>query len=265
MTFSLTTRLIAEFLGTAIMVMIGNGSVANVELKGTKGSHSGWVIITIGYGMAVMIPALMIGKISGNHINPAFTIGLAVAGDVPLAEVLPYILVQFAGAIVGQFILYICFKPHYDATENPDAILGTFSTTDATNNKFNGFVNEFLILTKGYGIINHTFKEYGPINPSPVGERKLGVLVSMENGKATAYGLGALEDRGIMFIEPGAEVYEGMIVGLNSRGEDLAINVCKEKHLTNTRASGSDDALRLVPPIQMSLEKAIEFIHSFFK
>ena len=117
MTFSLTTRLIAEFLGTAIMVMIGNGSVANVELKGTKGSHSGWVIIAIGYGMAVMIPALMIGKISGNHINPAFTIGLAVVGDVPLAEVLPYILVQFAGAIVGQFILYLCFKPHYDATE----------------------------------------------------------------------------------------------------------------------------------------------------
>lgn len=139
MTFSLTTRLIAEFLGTAIMVMIGNGSVANVELKGTKGSHSGWIVIAIGYGMAVMIPALMIGKISGNHINPAFTIGLAVAGDVPLAEVLPYILVQFAGAIVGQFILYLCFKPHYDATENPDAILGTFSTTDATNNKFNGF------------------------------------------------------------------------------------------------------------------------------
>lgn len=143
MTFSLTTRLIAEFLGTAIMVMIGNGSVANVELKGTKGSHSGWIVIAIGYGMAVMIPALMIGKISGNHINPAFTIGLAVAGDVPLAEVLPYILVQFAGAIVGQFILYLCFKPHYDATENPDAILGTFSTTNATNNKFNGFVNEF--------------------------------------------------------------------------------------------------------------------------
>ena len=124
MTFSLTTRLIAEFLGTAIMVMIGNGSVANVELKGTKGSHSGWIVIAIGYGMAVMIPALMIGKISGNHINPAFTIGLAVVGDVP-------------------FILYLCFKPHYDATENPDAILGTFSTTDATNNKFNGFVNEF--------------------------------------------------------------------------------------------------------------------------
>ena len=123
-----------------------------------------------------------------------------------------------------------------------------------------GFTTDFMTLTKGYGIINHSFSEYLPVENLSVGERKLGVLVSMENGKSTAYSIGNLEDRGVMFIEPGTEVYEGMIVGLNSRGEDLAINVCKEKHLTNTRASGSDDALRLVPPIQMSLEKAIEFI-----
>ena len=123
-----------------------------------------------------------------------------------------------------------------------------------------GFTTDFMTMTKGYGIINHTFKEYRPLESVNIGERKLGVLVSTEAGKSSAYALGQLEDRGIMFIEPGVEVYEGMIVGLNSRGEDLAINVCKEKHLTNTRASGSDDALRLVPPIQMSLEKAIEFI-----
>ena len=122
------------------------------------------------------------------------------------------------------------------------------------------FTTDFMTMTKGYGIINHTFKEYRPLESVNIGERKLGVLVSTEAGKSSAYALGQLEDRGIMFIEPGVEVYEGMIVGLNSRGEDLAINVCKEKHLTNTRASGSDDALRLVPPLQMSLEKAIEFI-----
>lgn len=125
-----------------------------------------------------------------------------------------------------------------------------------------GFVNEFLILTKGYGIINHTFKEYGPVNPSPVGERKLGVLVSMENGKATAYGLGALEDRGIMFIEPGAEVYEGMIVGENNRDNDLAVNVTKAKNLTNTRSASKDHTVVLKRPRQLTLEIALDYINT---
>ena len=98
-----------------------------------------------------------------------------------------------------------------------------------------GFMTEFMTMTKGYGIINHTFKEYRKLAGSKVGQRKQGVLVSMENGKATAYALGQLEDRGVMFIEPGAEVYEGMIVGINSRNEDISINVCKEKHLTKAQ------------------------------
>ena len=125
-----------------------------------------------------------------------------------------------------------------------------------------GFVNEFLILTKGYGIINHTFKEYGPVNPNPVGERKLGVLVSMENGKATAYGLGALEDRGIMFIEPGPEVYEGMIVGENNRDNDLAVNVTKAKNLTNTRSASKDHTVVLKRPRQLTLEIALDYINT---
>ena len=125
-----------------------------------------------------------------------------------------------------------------------------------------GFVNEFLILTKGYGIINHTFKEYGPVNPNPVGERKLGVLVSMENGKATAYGLGALEDRGIMFIEPGTEVYEGMIVGENNRDNDLAVNVTKAKNLTNTRSASKDHTVVLKRPRQLTLEIALDYINT---
>ena len=125
-----------------------------------------------------------------------------------------------------------------------------------------GFVNEFLILTKGYGIINHTFKEYGPVNPNPVGERKLGVLVSMENGKATAYGLGALEDRGIMFIEPGIEVYEGMIVGENNRDNDLAVNVTKAKNLTNTRSASKDHTVVLKRPRQLTLEIALDYINT---
>ncbi len=113
--------------------------------------------------------------------------------------------------------------------------------------------------SKGEGTMNHIFDSYEPFK-GEIQSRTRGTIIAFEAGKSITYGLYNAQDKGELFIGPGVEVYEGMIVGLNSRGEDLAINVCKEKHLTNTRASGSDDALRLVPPLQMSLEKAIEFI-----
>ena len=122
-----------------------------------------------------------------------------------------------------------------------------------------GYRTEFLTDTKGEGTMNHIFDSYEEYK-GDIQSRVRGTIVAFENGKSVTYGLYNAQDKGDLFIGPGVDVYEGMIVGLNSRGEDLAINVCKEKHLTNTRASGSDDALRLVPPIQMSLEKAIEFI-----
>ena len=122
-----------------------------------------------------------------------------------------------------------------------------------------GYRTEFLTDTKGEGVMNHIFDSYEPYK-GDIQSRVRGTIVAWEAGTSITYGLYNAQDKGELFIGPGVEVYEGMIVGLNSRGEDLAINVCKEKHLTNTRASGSDDALRLVPPLQMSLEKAIEFI-----
>ena len=122
-----------------------------------------------------------------------------------------------------------------------------------------GYRTEFLTDTKGEGVMNSIFDSYEPYKGEVV-SRVRGTIVAFENGTSITYGLYNAQDKGELFIGPGVEVYEGMIVGLNSRSEDLAINVCKEKHLTNTRASGSDEALRLVPPIQMSLEKAIEFI-----
>ena len=125
-----------------------------------------------------------------------------------------------------------------------------------------GFMTEFMTMTKGYGIINHTFKEYRKLASSKVGQRKQGVLVSMENGKATAYALGQLEDRGVMFIEPGAEVYEGMIVGENNHDNDLAVNVVKGKKLTNTRASGSDHTVVLKRPRLLSLEVCLDYINN---
>ncbi len=122
-----------------------------------------------------------------------------------------------------------------------------------------GYRTEFLTDTKGNGTMNHIFDSYEEYKGDIV-SRTRGTIVAFENGTSVTYGLYNAQDKGDLFIGAGVEVYEGMIVGLNSRNEDLSINVCKEKHLTNTRASGSDDALRLVPPIQMSLEQAIEFI-----
>lgn len=124
-----------------------------------------------------------------------------------------------------------------------------------------GFSTNFMTLTKGYGIMNHTFKEYGPVTTVNLGERKLGVLVSSESGKATAYGIGGLEDRGIMFIEPNTEVYEGMIVGECNRDNDLAINVVKGKELTNTRAAFSDKTVVLKRPRPITLEYALDYIN----
>ena len=122
-----------------------------------------------------------------------------------------------------------------------------------------GYRTEFLTDTKGEGTMNSTFDCYEPYK-GDIQARTRGVLVAFEQGTSVTYGLYNAQERGELFIGAGVEVYEGMIVGINSRNEDISINVCKEKHLTNTRASGSDDALRLVPPIQLSLEKAIEFI-----
>ena len=125
-----------------------------------------------------------------------------------------------------------------------------------------GFSTDFMTMTKGYGIMNHTFKEYMPYENGVIGERKLGVLVSMENGQSTAYSIGNLEDRGIMFIEPGTEVYEGMVVGECNRDNDLAVNVVKGKQLTNTRAAGSDHTVVLKRPRPITLEYALDYINS---
>ena len=122
-----------------------------------------------------------------------------------------------------------------------------------------GYRGEFMTDTKGNGIMNHTFAGYEP-DKGEVMTRTRGTVIAFENGKSTTYGLFNAQERSTLFIGPGTEVYVGMIVGENSRSDDLTINVCKEKHLTNTRASGSDDALKLVPPKKMSLEQSIEFI-----
>jgi len=122
-----------------------------------------------------------------------------------------------------------------------------------------GYRGEFMTDTRGNGIINTVFDGYAPYK-GDISYRKSGSLIAFETGTALAYGLFNAQDRGTMFIEPGEKVYAGMIVGENPKTEDIEVNVCKAKHLTNTRASGSDDALKLVPPKIMSLEQCLEYI-----
>lgn len=124
-----------------------------------------------------------------------------------------------------------------------------------------GYTNEFLTDTKGSGVINTIFDGYGPYK-GDIQYRKQGSLIAFENGEAITYGLFNAQERGTLFIGPGAKVYAGMIVGQTGRYEDIEVNVCKTKHLTNTRSSSADDALRLVPPKIMSLEQSLEFIDS---
>ena len=122
-----------------------------------------------------------------------------------------------------------------------------------------GFQGEFMTLTRGVGLMSHVFDDYGPVKPDMPG-RHNGVLVSQEQGEAVAYALWNLEDRGRMFVSPNDKIYEGMIIGIHSRDNDLVVNPLKGKKLTNVRASGTDEAVRLTTPIKLTLEGAVEFI-----
>jgi GTP-binding protein len=122
-----------------------------------------------------------------------------------------------------------------------------------------GFQSDFMTMTRGTGIMSHVFDDYGPIKPD-MEERRNGVLISAEDGAAVAYALWKLQERGRMFVSPGDPLYEGIVIGIHSRDNDLVVNPIKGKQLTNVRASGTDEAVRLVPPVQVTLESAIEFI-----
>ena len=122
-----------------------------------------------------------------------------------------------------------------------------------------GFQGDFLTMTRGTGVMSHVFDDYGPLK-ADIAERRNGVLISAEQGDAVAYALWKLQERGRMFVSPGEALYEGMIIGINSRDNDLVVNPVKTKQLTNVRSSGKDEAIVLVPPIQVTLESAVEFI-----
>ncbi|MEL6673839.1 MAG: MIP/aquaporin family protein [Bacteroidota bacterium] len=144
------TPFIAEFLGTMMLLLLGNGVVANVLLKDTKGHDSGWIVITMGWGIAVFVGVFISADYSGAHLNPAVTLGLFAAGkfgigpegQLMLAEVGSYILAQFLGAAVGMTLVWLAYRDHYDTTEDQDAKLATFSTAPAYRNPISNLVTE---------------------------------------------------------------------------------------------------------------------------
>lgn len=124
-----------------------------------------------------------------------------------------------------------------------------------------GFQNDFLTMTRGTGVMSHVFDEYGPVKSGDLGERRNGAIISQDDGTSVAYALWKIQERGRLFIGPGEPIYEGMVIGIHSRDNDIVVTPIKGKQLTNIRASGTDEAIRLVPPIKLTLESAVEFIN----
>lgn len=133
-----------EFIGTAVLVLFGDGVVASTVLKKSKGENGGWVVITLAWGLAVMLGVFISGPYSGAHLNPAVTLGLAAAGTFSWAMVVPYIVAQMLGGFVGAVLVYAFYKDHYDATDDPAAKLGTFCTAPAIRNYGRNLFSEIL-------------------------------------------------------------------------------------------------------------------------
>lgn len=138
------TPFLAEVLGTMLLILLGNGVVANVLLKDTKGHGGGWLLINLGWGMAVFTAVLSVAAYSGAHLNPAVTVGLAFAGGFPWSDVAMYIGAQMLGAAIGAFLVWLMYKDHYDITEDEGAILGTFATGPQIRNPLSNLISEIL-------------------------------------------------------------------------------------------------------------------------
>ncbi len=184
--------LLFEFIGTAILILLGDGVVANVVLKGTKGNNSGWVVISIAWGLAVFVAAFISGPYSGAHLNPALTIGLAAAG-IFKGSIIGYIIAQILGAILGASLVYLFYKPHFDVEENPDSKLAVFCTMPAIRNYFYNFICEvigtFLLV---FGIIYAAGAQIA--GPFPVA--LLIIAIGMSLGGTTGYAINPARDLG---------------------------------------------------------------------
>ncbi|MGX4763123.1 MIP/aquaporin family protein [Holzapfeliella sp. JNUCC 72] len=200
MEYSLWTQVIAEVIGTAFMVALGNGAVANVELKGTNGHKGSWFLIAWGFGIGVMIPALMFKSVSGAIVNPAMVIGELIYGSTPLNKALWFIAAQFVGAIIGQLVVVLMYLPYLRKTTNADAIYGIFSTREKTESKLSGFINEFVgsfvLFFAALTMFNHAKVNQSNIAFVAVGLGFLVAALVTSLGGATGPGLNPARDLG---------------------------------------------------------------------
>lgn len=195
-----------------------------------------------GYELQVSKPKVVFKEIDGKINEPYEQLTITVDSD-------------FANSVQSELLKRRAVLTQHTAINASQTRLVYEAPTRSTL----GLRNLLLTLTKGTAVINSTFLEYRPKVEIDIRTRN-GVLIASQSGKAASYGLDAAQTRGQLFIGPGTQVYEGMVVGINSRDQDIEINVCKEKHLTNTRSAGSDDAIILTPPLKYSLEQCLNFI-----
>jgi len=178
--------LLGEFIGTAILLLLGNGVVANVVLNKTKGNDSGWIVITFGWGMAVFTAVFVVGQFSGAHINPAVTVGLAAAGLFQWGLVFPYIAAQMLGAAFGAFLVWLAYKDHFAATEDGGAKLAVHCTAPEIRNYGSNF------MTEAIGTLVLVFGVFYLANPGFIDGNGQMLDVIVINGQEVGFGLGAL-------------------------------------------------------------------------
>ncbi len=201
----------AEFIGTALLILLGVGVNANTSLKNTYGNGSGWVVVSFGWGFAVFIGVLVAGPVSGAHINPAVTIGLAVANKFPWAEVPGYLIAQMGGAMLGAFLVWVFYAQHYNATEDPGTKLGTFCTGPAMKNTpqnlFSEVLGAFVLVFVVLYIAGPTI-EAGNLDAPAIGLGSIGALpvallvvaIGMSLGGTTGYAINSARDMGPRII-----------------------------------------------------------------
>lgn len=191
------TPFLGEIIGTAMLILLGDGVVANVVLNGTKGNNSGWIVITFGWAMAVFVAVSMVGVFSGAHLNPAVTVGLAIAGKFDWALVPSYILAQFIGAFIGAALVWLVYRPHFAATEDRDAKLAVFCTgpaiRDVASNLISEIVGTFALVITVLFLAVSTFG-LGALDALPVGLLVLGIGLSL--GGTTGYAINPARDLG---------------------------------------------------------------------
>ena len=191
---------LAEFVGTLILILLGDGVVAAVLLRNSKAEHSGWIVITLGWGMAVAIAVYAVFAISGAHINPAVTVGLASVGLLPWAQVPGYIIAQLLGAFVGAVLVWLTYYDHWKETDDPVLKLGVFSTIPQIRNTVPNFVTEVIgtamLLFGVLALVAHTapFSQGGIIFPLLVGFLVLAIGLSL--GGPTGYAINPARDLG---------------------------------------------------------------------